>query len=88
MPNTANDIHSRLKSLDKAIKAHKAKLELHGIFNKDHHLTEKNIRDRWNELQREIKSELHDDKSLHSKADWLHGKIIKWIASTDLDFKS
>ncbi|MBW8638559.1 hypothetical protein K1W69_15285 [Hoeflea sp. WL0058] len=88
MSEDSNDIHSRIKALGDRIKAHREKLELHGLFARDHQITEKELHSRWSELKSEVESQTHDHETAHKKADWLHKSIMKWVDAVDLDYKA
>jgi hypothetical protein len=33
-------------------------------------------------------AQLHDHKTAHGKLDWLHGEILKWVDSIELDYRA
>ncbi len=88
MAGTNADLHARIDELDGKIKAQMAKLELHGLFAREHQITEKELRALWAELQSEIHAQMHDDEVLHGKADWLQQEIFKWVSAVDLNYKA
>lgn len=77
----------RLKSLEKAITDFRARLKLHGLFDADHQVTDKELSARWVALQREVDSHAASEDSTRRQMDFLERDIVKWINSTDLDFK-
>jgi predicted nuclease with TOPRIM domain len=88
MSDETPDIHARLDELGEKIKAHRAKLELHGLFAQEHKITEKELHDRWKELKSEIDAQAHDTDTAHKKADLLQRLFLKWVDMVDLDYKS
>jgi hypothetical protein len=82
-----SSVDARLNKLGAAIAAFRSKLELHGMFDEGHKITEKALKDRLQEVESEVQSRTVSGDQASDKASWLEHEMEKWVSSTDLDFK-
>lgn len=87
MANEANELETRLKALDASISDFRKKLELHGRFSAHHDATEKELRERWDEIQKQLADDNHKPEHVNDQIGWLERAIERWVVSSDLDYK-
>jgi hypothetical protein len=81
------ELQARLAALQKSIAEYRDKLKLHGRFSAHQEVTEKELRDRWDEVQKQVSAHGHDSAKVGESVLWLEKAIDRWVTSTDLDFK-
>lgn len=87
MNSQAKDISNRLSELETAIDGFRHKLELHGLFDADHKVTEAELRERLAALRKTAASSA-DHQQAHSDASALEAALNRWVNGTDLEYKS
>lgn len=81
-------VDERLSKINSAIAAFRSKLELHGMFDEGHAITEKELKARLREIESEVQSRTLSGEHAKDKASWLEREMEKWVSSTDLEFKA
>lgn len=81
------DIERRLSEIDSKIQAQKSRLELHGLFDREHTATTRELRARWRALKTQVEAETRPAEALREDVGVVERQVHKWIDAIDLDFK-
>lgn len=84
---TDNDIHARLQQIEEQIGKFRHKLEMHGIMNRDHEVTENELIERLKVLRGRLAKQ-DSEYGMHKEADALELALNRWVDGTDLEYKS
>ena len=84
---TEKDIQARLGGIEQRITDFRHKLELKGIMNRDHKVTENELRERLQVLRGRL-AKPEDHAGIHEEADALDLALNRWVDGADLEYKS
>jgi hypothetical protein len=82
-----NNIHDRLQQIEEQIGKFRHKLEMHGIMNRDHEVTENELIERLQVLRGRLAKQ-DSEHGIHKEADALELALNRWVDGTDLEYKS
>lgn len=84
---TSEDIHARLNGIEQQIDTIRHRLELKGIMNADHKVTENELRERVQLLRKRLERQ-EEHTGAHKEADALDLALNRWVDGTDLEYKA
>lgn len=87
MTDDKKAIDERLAQLGKAVASFRSRLELHGLFDEGHKITEKELTKRLREVEAQVQNRTLSGEHAKEKTGFLEREMEKWISSTDIDFK-
>jgi len=79
------ELKSRLDDLGKKIEQKKKELQQHGIFSKEHQLTQEELDARYEKLKLQLDQELNTPEESDHHVSELEKVILNWVNSLDLD---
>ncbi len=81
-----DELSTKLAEIGKRIEQAKQKLEQHGIFTKEHQITQGELDARYRELEAELNAEIPALKKHHEHVSELEIALLNWMNSIDYDF--
>ena len=82
-----NDIHARLQQIEEQIARFRHRLELKGVMNRDHQVTEGELRERLQVLRNRLARQ-EDHAGMHKEADALDLAFNRWVDGTDMEYRA
>ncbi|VAW21266.1 hypothetical protein MNBD_ALPHA12-2010 [hydrothermal vent metagenome] len=84
---SANELTTKLKSIQDRIEQKRAELEQRGVLNKDHKITQQELNKRARILKKQLDEEVSSLQTTTSKVNELEVELLNWLNSVDLDAK-
>ncbi len=82
-----DELAEKLAAIGKRIEQARQKLEHHGIFSRDHQITQKELDERFRTLQRELEDEVTSLEASHEQVSQLEDTLLNWLNAIELDFE-
>jgi chromosome segregation ATPase len=80
-----DELKARLNDLGKRIEKNKKELQLHGIFSKEHQLTQEELDARYKKLKMQLNQEVETLETSNHDVNEFEKAILNWVNSLDLD---
>jgi chromosome segregation ATPase len=82
---TNDELKARLNDLGNRIEKNKKELQLHGIFGKEHQLTQEELDARYKKLKMQLDQEVETLETANHHVNEFEKTILNWVNSLDLD---
>jgi len=82
---TSDELKAKLDDVGKRIEQTKNKLQLRGIFVRDHQITQEELDKRYQLLKSQLDKEVHSLEERHYHVNQLEQAFLKWMNAIDFD---